>query len=91
MVIRWYQSGTLVHFSWSKNALMDLCCILQARTLVFGQILYLSVFSFCTSSCQRGDGSCPAFPAPQAAKEGARPGAWLAGAERWLAAIHITS
>lgn len=25
---------------------MDLCCILQAPTLVFGQILYLSVFSF---------------------------------------------
>lgn len=25
---------------------MDLCCILQAPTLVFDQILYLSVFSF---------------------------------------------
>lgn len=46
---------------------------------------------FCTSSCRRGGSGCPAFPAPQTAEERAGPGAWLAVAERCLAAIHVTS
>lgn len=29
----------LVQLSWSRNALMDLCCILQAPALGSGQIL----------------------------------------------------